>query len=394
MAFGFDAVADNVVNIKVIGVGGGGNNVVNRMVKSGMRGVDFIAVNTDKQALAVSSATYKIQIGEKLTGGQGAGSNPEVGRKSAEESRSQIAKALEDTDMVFITAGMGGGTGTGGAPIVAEIAKELEILTVAVVTKPFGFEGRRRMQQAEKGISELKDKVDSLVIIPNERLKHATDQKITFANAFEIADDVLRQAVQSISDLIRDTGFINLDFADVTTIMKGAGLAHMGVGRAAGKGKAEEAARMAISSPLLETSIAGAHGVLINVTGSMDIGLEEVEQAATLVQEAVNMDAITIFGAQFDENLEDEIRVTVIATGFEKVAAESPARQAAPVVPSAAFAAPTVEAPVVPAESAPAAQQIMAEAPQPLSTVDDPKPQEPEDDPFEDIFKIFSKRDD
>ena len=392
MAFGLETGPDAVVNIKVIGVGGGGNNVVNRMVRSGTKGVDFVAINTDKQALNVSSATYKIQIGEKLTHGQGAGSDPEVGRKSAEESRSQIAKALEDTDMVFITAGMGGGTGTGGAPIVAEIAKELEILTVAVVTKPFGFEGRRRMQQAEKGISELKDKVDSLVIIPNERLKHATDQKITFANAFEIADDVLRQAVQSISDLIRDTGFINLDFADVTTIMKGAGLAHMGVGRAAGKGKAEEAARMAISSPLLETSIAGAHGVLINVTGSMDIGLEEVEQAATLVQEAVNMDAITIFGAQFDENLEDEIRVTVIATGFEKVAAESPARPAAPsgaVPPAASFAPPAVEAPAAPAE-----QQITAEAPQPLSTVDDPKPEEPEDDPFEDIFKIFNKRDD
>ena len=262
MAFGLDTGVENVVRIKVIGVGGGGNNVVNRMVRSGTRGVDFVAVNTDKQALNVSSATYKIQIGEKLTHGQGAGSDPEVGRKSAEESRAQISKALEDTDMVFITAGMGGGTGTGGAPIVAEIAREQGILTVGVVTKPFGFEGRRRMQQAEKGIEELQGKVDSLVIIPNERLKHATDQKITFANAFEIADDVLRQAVQSISDLIRDTGFINLDFADVTAIMKNAGMAHMGVGRAAGKGKAEEAARMAISSPLLETSIHGARGAV------------------------------------------------------------------------------------------------------------------------------------
>ena len=220
MAFGLETGPENVVSIKVVGVGGGGNNVVNRMVRSGTKGVEFVAVNTDKQALNVSSATYKIQIGEKLTHGQGAGSDPEVGRKSAEESRNQIAKALEDTDMVFITAGMGGGTGTGGAPIVAEIAKEMDILTVAVVTKPFGFEGRRRMQQAESGIAELKDKVDSLVIIPNERLKHATDQKITFANAFEIADDVLRQAVQSISDLIRDTGFINLDFADVTAMQK------------------------------------------------------------------------------------------------------------------------------------------------------------------------------
>ena len=318
MAFGLETGPENVVSIKVVGVGGGGNNVVNRMVRSGAQGVDFVAVNTDKQALNASSANYKIQIGEKLTGGKGAGSNPEVGRKAAEESRNQMAKALESTDMVFITAGMGGGTGTGAAPVVAEVAHDLGILTVGVVTKPFGFEGRKRMAQAEQGIEELRSKVDSLVIIPNERLKYATDQKITFANAFAIADDVLRQAVQSISDLIRDTGFINLDFADVTAIMKDAGLAHMGVGRAAGKGKAEEAARMAISSPLLETSINGAKGVLINVTGSMDIGLEEVEQAATLVQQAVHPDALTIFGATFDETLDDEIRVTVIATGFDE----------------------------------------------------------------------------
>ena len=318
MAFGLETGPENVVSIKVVGVGGGGNNVVNRMVRSGAQGVDFVAVNTDKQALNASSANYKIQIGEKLTGGKGAGSNPEVGRKAAEESRNQMAKALESTDMVFITAGMGGGTGTGAAPVVAEIAREAGVLTVGVVTKPFGFEGRKRMAQAEQGIEELRSKVDSLVIIPNERLKYATDQKITFANAFAIADDVLRQAVQSISDLIRDTGFINLDFADVTAIMKDAGLAHMGVGRAAGKGKAEEAARMAISSPLLETSINGAKGVLINVTGSMDIGLEEVEQAATLVQQVVHPDALTIFGATFDETLDDEIRVTVIATGFDE----------------------------------------------------------------------------
>ena len=374
MAFGLETGPDTVVNIKVIGVGGGGNNVVNRMVRSGTKGVDFVAVNTDKQALNVSSANYKIQIGEKLTHGQGAGSDPEVGRKSAEESRNQIAKALEDTDMVFITAGMGGGTGTGGAPIVAEIAKEMDILTVAVVTKPFGFEGRRRMQQAEAGTAELKDKVDSLVIIPNERLKHATDQKITFANAFEIADDVLRQAVQSISDLIRDTGFINLDFADVTAIMKNAGMAHMGVGRAAGKGKAEEAAKMAISSPLLETSIEGAKGVLINVTGSMDIGLEEVEQAASLVQQAVHPDALTIFGATFDETLDDEIRVTVIATGFDK--------------------APEQELPKVPPVQTAAGGQTAAPEPMPLKEEDVPKPEETvEDDPFEDIFKIFNKRD-
>lgn len=326
MAFGLETGVENVDIIKVVGVGGGGNNVVNRMVRAGVKGVDFVAVNTDKQVLNASSATYKIQIGEKLTAGKGAGANPEVGRKAAEESRSQLTKALENTDMVFITAGMGGGTGTGAAPVVAETAREMGILTVGVVTKPFGFEGRKRMEQAEQGIAELRDKVDSLVIIPNERLKYATDEKITFANAFEIADDVLRQAVQSISDLIQQTGFINLDFADVTAIMKDAGLAHMGVGRAAGKNKAEEAARMAISSPLLETSINGAKGVLINVTGSVDIGLEEVEQAAALVQDAVDADATTIFGATFDESLEDEIRVTVIATGF---ADEAKAKEAA-----------------------------------------------------------------
>ena len=379
MAFGLETGPDTVVNIKVIGVGGGGNNVVNRMVRSGTKGVDFVAVNTDKQALNVSSATYKIQIGEKLTHGQGAGSDPEVGRKSAEESRNQIAKALEDTDMVFITAGMGGGTGTGGAPIVAEIAKEMDILTVAVVTKPFGFEGRRRMQQAEAGIAELKDKVDSLVIIPNERLKLASDTKITMQNAFEIADDVLQQAVQSISDLIKNTGFINLDFADVSAVMKDAGRAHMGVGRAAGKDKAEAAAKMAISSPLLETSIEGAKGVLINVTGSMDIGLEEVEQAATLVQQAVHPDALTIFGATFDEELDDEIRVTVIATGFE-----SNDQQEAPAAPAAA----DTQQPTQDDAAAPAA------APQPLDETEGEKAEESDvDRSFDEILKIFSRGD-
>ncbi|WP_409967914.1 cell division protein FtsZ [Bengtsoniella intestinalis] len=387
MVFGLETGPDFVVNIKVIGVGGGGNNVINRMVSSGTKGVDFVAVNTDKQALNVSNATYKIQIGEKLTHGQGAGANPEIGRKSAEESRAQIEKALEGTDMVFITAGMGGGTGTGGAPIVAEIAKEMDILTVAVVTKPFGFEGPRRIRCAEAGIAELRDKVDSLVIIPNERLKLATDQKITFANAFEIADDVLRQAVQSISDLIRDTGFINLDFADVTAVMKNAGMAHMGVGRAAGKGKAEEAARLAISSPLLETSIQGAKGILINITGSMDIGLEEVDQAASLVQGAVHPDALTIFGATFDETLEDEIRVTVIATGFDKAedvapAPVAPVVEAAPVAPATPVAPPPVSA-VTP--------QGRFE-PVPLNLEDDKAIPE-EKDPFDDIFKIFNRRD-
>ena len=381
MAFELVTAPDNVVKIKVIGVGGGGNNVVNRMVSSGVNDVDFIAVNTDKQALNKSSASYKIQIGEKLTHGQGAGANPEVGRKSAEESLSQITKALEDTDMVFITAGMGGGTGTGAAPIVASAARELGILTVGVVTKPFGFEGGRRMKQAEAGIEELRDKVDSLVIIPNERLKYATDQKITFANAFEIADDVLRQAVQSIAGLIRETGFINQDFADVTAIMKDAGLAHMGVGRAAGKGKAEEAARMAISSPLLETSIDGARGILINVTGAMDIGLEEVEQAASLVQAAVHPDAVTIFGANFDDSMDDEIRVTVIATGFD----EKPKPEEFVVTTKPAEKAASVSgAPAASTENLSAKEQfdkiLAGQQAQPVE----------ENDPFDDIIKIFN----
>ena len=368
MPFGIDTGPDAAVAIKVFGVGGGGNNVVNRMVKAGVQGVDFIAANTDKPFLNASAATYKVQLGEKLTNGQGAGADPEVGRKAAEESRAQISKVLEGTDMVFITAGMGGGTGTGAAPIVADIAKEMGVLTVGVVTKPFNFEGRRRMVQAEKGIEELRTKVDSLVIIPNERLKYATDQKITFANAFEIADDVLRQAVQSISDLIKNTGFINLDFADVSAVMKDAGRAHMGVGRAAGKNKAEEAAKMAISSPLLETSINGAKGVLVNVTGSMDIGLEEVETAANLVQQAAHPDALIIFGAAFDDTLEDEIRVTVIATGFEEKEGGMPSK------PFTAAAEKQAEA-----------QQGQEEAPA-------DKPAAPaEDDPFEDIFKIFNR---
>ena len=382
MAFGLDMGPDNVVNIKVIGVGGGGNNVVNRMVKTGTKGVDFIAVNTDKQALGASSATFKIQIGEKLTNGKGAGSDPEVGRKSAEENRTQISKALEDADMVFITAGMGGGTGTGAAPIVADIAKELGILTVGVVTKPFRFEGMRRMKQAEGGIAELRNKVDSLVIIPNERLKLATDQKITMVNAFEIADDVLQQAVQSISDLIKNTGFINLDFADVSAVMKDAGRAHMGVGRAAGKDKAEAAAKMAISSPLLETSINGARGVLINVTGSMDIGLEEVETAANLVQEAAHPDANIIFGAAFDDSLEDELRVTVIATGFDEK--DEPAAMGAKP-----FSAAGAKVEEQQRAAAPAAQyQTQA----PAAPAPEPEKAAVSDDDWDILERIFSRK--
>ena len=380
MAFGMDMGPDSVVNIKVIGVGGGGNNVVNRMVHTGTKGVDFIAVNTDKQALTMSAATYKIQIGEKLTQGQGAGSDPEVGRKSAEESRTQIAKALEGANMVFITAGIGGGTGAGAAPIVSDIAKEQDILTVGVVTKPFRFEGSRRMKQAEGGIAELRNKVDSLVIIPNERLKLASDTKITMQNAFEIADDVLQQAVQSISDLIKNTGFINLDFADVSAVMKDAGRAHMGVGRAAGKDKAEAAAKMAISSPLLETSINGARGVLINVTGSMDIGLEEVETAANLVQEAAHPDANIIFGAAFDDSLEDELRVTVIATGFDEK--DEPAAMGAKP-----FSAAGAKVEEQQRAASPAAQYQAPAAPAP-----EPEKAAVSDDDWDILERIFSRK--
>ena len=319
MGFEFEQGLDNVVSITVIGVGGGGGNAVNRMVESGVQGVEFISVNTDMQALNFSQAGTKIQIGEKLTKGQGAGANPEIGRKAAEESKEQIAAALAGTNMVFITAGMGGGTGTGAAPVVAQIAREMGILTVGVVTRPFAFEGKKRLEQALAGIDELNKNVDSLVIIPNERLKYVSEQKITFKNAFEIADGVLRQAVANISELITVPGFINLDFADVTSVMKDAGYAHIGTGRAAGKDKAAEAARMAISSPLLETSIDMAHGVIVSVIGSDDIGLDEVETAATMVQQAAHPDAHIIFGAFIDDTMDDEIRVVVIATGFDNI---------------------------------------------------------------------------
>ena len=319
MGFEFEQGLDNVVSIKVIGVGGGGGNAVNRMVENGVQGVEFVSINTDMQALNYSQATTKIQIGEKLTKGQGAGANPEIGRKAAEESKDQIAAALANTNMVFITAGMGGGTGTGAAPVVAQIAREMGILTVGVVTRPFAFEGKKRLEQALAGIDELNKNVDSLVIIPNERLKYVSEQKITFKNAFEIADGVLRQAVANISELITVPGFINLDFADVTSVMKDAGYAHIGTGRAAGKDKAAEAARMAISSPLLETSIDMAHGVIVSVIGSDDIGLDEVETAATMVQQAAHPDAHIIFGAFIDDTMDDEIRVVVIATGFDNI---------------------------------------------------------------------------
>lgn len=314
----FDVDIEQFASIKVVGVGGGGNNAVNRMISSGLKGVEFIAINTDRQALYMSQAPLKIQIGEKLTKGLGAGANPEVGQKAAEESKEAIMEAIKGADMVFVTAGMGGGTGTGAAPVVAQVAKELGILTVGVVTKPFSFEGRKRALHAEKGIEELRSKVDTLVTIPNERLLQVVEKKASIMEAFKIADDVLKQGVQGISDLITIPGLVNLDFADVKTIMINTGLAHMGVGRGTGDNRATEAAKQAIHSPLLETSINGATGVLLNITGGSNLGLFEVNEAAALVSQAADPDANIIFGAVIDEKLQDEIRITVIATGFDK----------------------------------------------------------------------------
>ncbi|MFW5648472.1 MAG: cell division protein FtsZ [Candidatus Alkaliphilus sp. MAG34] len=314
----FDVNMESFANIKVVGIGGGGNNAVNRMIDAGLKGVEFISINTDKQALFASRAEHKLQIGEKLTKGLGAGANPEIGKKAAEESRDDIGQLLQGADMVFITAGMGGGTGTGAAPIIAEIAKESGILTVGVVTKPFTFEGKRRMIYAEKGIEELKSRVDTLVTIPNDRLLQVIEKRTTILEAFRIADDVLKQGVQGISDLIAVPGLVNLDFADVKTIMLEQGLAHMGIGKASGENRAAEAAKQAIQSPLLETSIMGAKGVLLNITGGTNLGLFEVNEAAELVVEAADQDANIIFGSVINEELKDEIRITVIATGFEK----------------------------------------------------------------------------
>ena len=309
---------DGTATIKVIGVGGAGNNAVNRMVDSGIKGVEFISVNTDRQALQESKAGTKIQIGEKITRGLGAGANPDMGAQSAEESKSEISEVLRGADMVFVTAGMGGGTGTGAAPIVAAAAKEMGILTIGVVTKPFTFEGKKRLSQAERGIESLKGKVDTLVVIPNDKLLQIIDRKTSIVDAFKMADDVLRQGVQGISDLIAVPGLVNLDFADVKTIMLNTGMAHMGIGRATGENRAEDAAKQAIQSPLLETSIEGARGVIINITGGKDLGLHEVNTAAELVQRSVDPEANIIFGAVIDENMGEEISITVIATGFEK----------------------------------------------------------------------------
>ena len=390
MTFETDNNFESGVAIRVIGVGGGGNNAVNRMIAANIRGVEFITVNTDRQALRKSEAPLQMVIGEKITRGFGAGANPDVGARAAEESIEEIKQALAGADMVFVTAGMGGGTGTGAAPIVARVAHEMGILTIGIVTKPFTFEGKRRMEQAERGIKELRQYVDSLVVIPNEKLKQVSETRITLGNAFEIADEVLRRGVQSISELINVPGFINLDFADVTAVMKNAGYAHMGVGGATGPEKAIMAAKAAISSPLLETSIHGAHGILISITASHDVGLEDVDLASSMISEAAHPDANVIWGLVFDDSLDDEMRVTIIATGFEnnaetvvapqidlntfgtpEVKTQIPAQPVADPVAPTPEVAPVAEIPVAPAAPvapvapvAPAAKESEQSAPE------------------------------
>ena len=404
-----DTATDCGVKIKIIGVGGGGGNAVNRMVAANVQGVDIYALNTDKLAFRKSEVANKIIIGEKITKGFGAGANPQIGARAAEESIDEIKDILEGTDMLFITAGMGGGTGTGAAPVVARMAREMDILTIGIVTKPFNFEGARRMEQAEKGIAELAQYVDSLVVIPNERLKLISTAKISLSNAFSTADDVLRRGVQSISDLINVPGFINLDFADVTSVMANAGYAHMGVGSATGKDKAEQAAMEAISSPLLETSIKGAKGILISMAVSPDVGLEDVDYASTLIAKEANPDANIIWGVSFDPTLEDEMHITIIATGFEKKDEdaqrtvnkvkpnpESPFRSQTPAGQRPAQGAnmqrpAPAQRPAAPAGQRPAAPQ-QRPAPAPQAPVRKPAPAQSsavEDDDFDDILTMM-----
>ncbi len=325
--FEHDTVNEFGIKIKVVGVGGGGNNAVNRMINEGLQGVDFIAINTDKQALKKSVAANQLAIGEKITNGFGAGSNVEIGKRAAEEAAPEVRQSVAGADLVFITAGMGGGTGTGAAPVIAKAAQEQDILTVGVVTTPFTFEGKRRMDQAREGIEELGQYVDSLLVIPNERLKMVSDTRITLANAFSQADEILLRGVQSISDLINKTGFINIDFADIRSVLEKSGVAYMGLGKASGKDKAQAAATMAISSPLLETSIKGAKGVIVSISASINVGLEDVDQACTMISNECNANASVIWGVNFDETLDDEMQITLIAAGFDKETAEAPAAE-------------------------------------------------------------------
>lgn len=383
MGFEFNSNYDSGVKIKVIGVGGGGGNAVNRMIESNIQGVDFVTINCDKQVLLTSSAPTKIAIGEKITKGHGAGSNPDVGKQAAEENIEDISNIIRGSDMVFITTGMGGGTGTGAAPIVAKVAKDMGILTIGIVTKPFSFEGRKRMVQAENGIVCLREFVDSLVVIPNERLKQISENRITLANAFEYADDVLRHGVQSISDLINIPGIVNLDFADVSSVMRNAGYAHMGVGTGTGRDKAEVAAKMAVTSPLLETSISGATGILINITASPDISLDEVETASSMISNEAHPEATIIWGATFDNSLEDTIKVTVIATGFksdENASAGAPKAAASTARPQTA----------APSFSTASAKPKAEEAPK-ASIASDEKESLISDSDFDDIMNILRK---
>ncbi len=391
MTFEHDDSLECGVNIKVIGVGGGGNNAINRMIVTNIRGVEFVSINTDRQALRKSEAPNQLVIGEKITRGFGAGANPQIGARAAEESIDDIRAILEGTDMVFITAGMGGGTGTGAAPVVARVARELDILTVGIVTKPFAFEGKRRMDQAEAGIAELAQYVDSLVVIPNERLKEVSNQKLTLGSAFGIADDVLRRGVKSISELITLPAFINLDFADVTSVMANAGYAHMGVGAVTGKDKAELAAKEAISSPLLETSIKGARGILISISVSQDVSLEDVDYASTLISQEAQPDANVIWGVAFDPDLEDEMKITIIATGFEKKPEDATRKvkddrrnMNSPFATTGK--APVVEKPAAPA--APVAEKPAAEPKKVVKPVVKPAPVEDEDD-LDDILAMM-----
>ena len=391
MTFEHDDSLECGVNIKVIGVGGGGNNAVNRMIVTNIRGVDFVSINTDRQALRKSEAPNQLVIGEKITKGFGAGANPQIGARAAEESIDDIRTMLEGTDMVFITAGMGGGTGTGAAPVVARVARELDILTVGIVTKPFAFEGKRRMEQAEAGIAELSQYVDSLVVIPNERLKLISSAKLTLLTAFAIADDVLRRGVKSISELITLPALINLDFADVTSVMANAGYAHMGVGAATGKDKAEQAAKEAISSPMLETSIKGAKGILLSMSVSQDINLDDVEHAASLIAQEAHPDANVIWGVSVDPELEDEMRITMIATGFEKKP-EDATRVVNEVKknPGSPFQrAESAKAPAAPLAEKPAAAPAQAPVKKVVKPVAKPAPKVEDDDDFDDILAMM-----
>ena len=391
MTFEHDDTLECGVKIKVIGVGGGGNNAVNRMISTNIRGVEFVSVNTDRQALKKSEAPEQLVIGEKITKGFGAGANPQIGARAAEESIEEIRAMLEGTDMVFVTAGMGGGTGTGAAPVVARVAREMDILTVGIVTKPFAFEGKRRMDQAEAGIAEIAQYVDSLIVIPNERLKEVSNAKISLATAFGIADDVLRHGVQSVSDLIVGTGFINLDFADVTSVMANAGYAHMGVGSATGKDKAEQAAKQAISSPLLETSIKGAKGILISISVSPDVSLDDVDLASNMVKNEANPEANIIWGVAFDNDLEDEMKVTIIATGFEKKPEDATRVKDSKENPNSPFGKRPAAGPAEAGKTVPAAakepEQEQPKAPQA------PKAKPADSDGFDDLmFDMFPRK--